>query len=668
MTKQSFGGRLLATTSLVVLATAASLGNAPTAAAQSTISNGLYGGGSTLSSLALRQIFDCYAGTTVANDGHTFSPSFTSTPPSPNLLPTSCTLVSTSVEGLFAAVGSGNGQRAYIADDAHQLFRGSATSAPAFVLKPSINPPFRDTGNAHFNTYPYPRLDFAASDTPLASVVSSLTTVSFTNFAPSTNWQNALLIGALTSHVASFNTASVGAPIQLPAMEVPVAIALNTTNSVTGVTWNVQSALSPRTQAGGTIQLSTAQLCAIFSATVTDWHDTSTLIPYLDMNGVQQFQHFYDDNTNGTLTPVSYTSASLPIKVVYRADEAGASYILTNYLANACPLLDPTATYNYKKIFTGVGIVEGGSTTTVANLPSAAFTNLIDNIEAVKGAATHDHHDPFNVESDAVRADPHWISAAGSNHEALKIGTGALLSGRIGYLSADFTQPYATTVSEEVAGITLSAAAPLSASVQNGRQRVLGVYHPGQVDTNGTAENFVAPTPTNVAQAFRSLPTPALTGDYNNWNIYGKVYAAGTVVGGVDYSGLSIIGVPLLTQTDYAISGTSYINAYSCYSDASGTRVPTLKNMLAWYFGGSITGLPAYDPTTSNSDSPGYDPDVANVLQNNGFHELSGPWANNILRTYVKSSAAGGLSSSIAAYSSSGTQTDACQGVTGGAK
>ena len=46
------------------------------------------------------------------------------------------------------------------------------------------------------------------------------------------------------------------------------------------------------TQAGGAIQLSAAQLCAIFSATVTDWSDSSTLIPYLDKNGTQQLQHF----------------------------------------------------------------------------------------------------------------------------------------------------------------------------------------------------------------------------------------------------------------------------------------------------------------------------------------------------------------------------------------
>ncbi|MBR0871348.1 substrate-binding domain-containing protein [Bradyrhizobium tropiciagri] len=660
MKTTSFAGRLLGSTSLVVLSAAAILGTQP-AAAQTTISNGIYGGGSTLSSLALRQLFDCYAGTTVANDGQTFSPAFTIAPPSPNLLPTSCTQFSTPVEGMFAAVGAGNGQRAYVANDPRQLFRGSPDSAPALVRKPSAKPPFRDSANANFKTYPYPRIDFATSDLPLADTVASLTTVSFSNFLPSTNWQNTLLIAALSKSSASFNAASVGAPIQVPAMEVPVAIAVNTSNSASGVTWTNQSALSPNSQAGGAIQLSTAQLCAIFSATVTDWHDASTMIPYLDANGTQQFQHFYDDNTNGTLTPVAYTSGRLPIKVVYRADDAGTSYILTNYLANLCPLLDPTGTYSYRKIFTGVGV--DGSTR--ANLPSSRFSNLLANIKAVKAT---DQSDPYDVDDDAERPDPRWISASGSNHAALKIGTNPLLAGRIGYLSADYTQPYAQTVTEEIAGITISAAAPRSASIQNEALRIFGVYHPGQTDVTGTAQNFVAPTPDNVAQSFSGLSAPALGGSYNGWNIYAQRYADGTVLGGVDYSSLSVIGIPLVSTSDYALTGASYVNVYSCYSDAGSTRVPTLKNWMAWFYGGSVSALPAYNPAMSNANNPGFDPNVAQLIRNNGFHELDPTWASNVLGAYLRTSAAGGTPASIAAYNASGAQTDGCVGVTGGAK
>jgi ABC-type phosphate transport system substrate-binding protein len=667
MKTKSFAGRMLGTTSLAVLSAAATIGvqapaMAQSAAAQTVISTGIYAGGSTLSSLALRQIFDCYAGTTVANDGHTFSSSFTTVAPSPNLLPTSCTLVSTAVEGLFAAVGSGNGQRAYIADDAKQLFRGTPASAPARVKKPSANPPFVDTANANFSSYPYPRLDVAASDAPLASTVAGLTTVAFGSFVPSTNWQTTFSILAQTSTAASYNAAGVGAPIQVPAMEVPVAIAVDTTNLT------VQSALSPNTQAGGAIQLSAAQLCAIFSATVTDWADTSTLIPFIDQNGVQQFQHFFDDNTNGTLTPVAYASRHLPIKVVYRADDASTSFVLTNYLANLCPLLDPTGTFNYKKIFTGVGIVEGTTTTTTPNLPSMTFANLIDNIRDVKGSTEHEHHDVFDVDDDEDRPEPHWITADSANDEALKIGTDAFHSGRLGYLSVDFTQPYATSVSEEIGGVMFTVPAPLSASIQNETQRTLGVYHPGQVDDNGTAENFVPPTPANAERAFRGLSAPSPTSTYNAWNIYAQVYPVGTSISGVTYDGLSVIGIPLLTQSDYPLTGASFLDVYSCYSEPTGTRVPTVKNWLAWLYGGSVGTLPPYNPATSNASTPGFDPNVARVIRNNGFHELDGVWASRILTAYVEPSAAGGLTSAIAAFKTSGTQIDGCVGVTGGAK
>ncbi|WP_162001190.1 hypothetical protein, partial [Escherichia coli] len=117
----------------------------------------------------------------------------------------------------------------------------------------------------------------------------------------------------------------------------------------------------------------------------------------------------------------------------------------------------------YKKIFTGVGV--GGSTT--ANLPSGKFSRLLDNIRAVSSS---DQSDPFDVDDDEERPDPHWISASGSNHEALKIGTDPRFAGRIGYLSADFTQPYTTQVG--------TIAAPRSAALSNEQLRSAGTYVP----------------------------------------------------------------------------------------------------------------------------------------------------------------------------------------------
>ena len=60
-------GRLCGTTSMVAIAAAAMLGSA---AQPARALDGIYGGGSSLVSLALRQAFDCYAGATLSGDNY----------------------------------------------------------------------------------------------------------------------------------------------------------------------------------------------------------------------------------------------------------------------------------------------------------------------------------------------------------------------------------------------------------------------------------------------------------------------------------------------------------------------------------------------------------------------------------------------------------------------
>ena len=90
MRRKSFS-RLLGETSTLTLSAVAMLGALLPTEALSWTWPGIYGGGTTLSSQAFRQIFDCYAGKTVANDGDSFSSSFSTAAPSPGLLPASCT-------------------------------------------------------------------------------------------------------------------------------------------------------------------------------------------------------------------------------------------------------------------------------------------------------------------------------------------------------------------------------------------------------------------------------------------------------------------------------------------------------------------------------------------------------------------------------------------------
>jgi phosphate transport system substrate-binding protein len=80
--------------------------------------------------------------------------------------------------------------------------------------------------------------------------------------------------------VSTYAFTAYGAPIQVAAVEVNLAIPVNVNSSSFQINSQIKSGgvIVP----GGAIQLTTAQLCAIFSGLVTDWSDTTTTIPYLD--------------------------------------------------------------------------------------------------------------------------------------------------------------------------------------------------------------------------------------------------------------------------------------------------------------------------------------------------------------------------------------------------
>jgi hypothetical protein len=83
--------------------------------------------GNTLASLAFRQIFNCFSGTTIGNDGVTFSTGDLPTSgPAPGFLPNACIGGAEpvngfpNVQGMYAGVGSGNGLRGFIANSPSQ--------------------------------------------------------------------------------------------------------------------------------------------------------------------------------------------------------------------------------------------------------------------------------------------------------------------------------------------------------------------------------------------------------------------------------------------------------------------------------------------------------------------------------------------------------------------
>jgi ABC-type phosphate transport system substrate-binding protein len=601
--------------------------------------DGLFGGGSTLASLVERQTGDCFIGRIVTGDGYVFSPSFNQNTPTPGLLPTTCTTHTTvatfNVLELYAGVGSGAGLRGYISNDPKQLFRTPTTftatvTTPQTVLLPADPPKFLDSaGPAPFNAYPYPRLDFGASDSPLptnlVTTTGSYGTYTY-NATPTINWQSAASITvtrANTTSTVAYSTASFGQPIQLPLFEGGVAVAVDLpavdasgTATSGGITWTIKSQFST-TAAGGRIQLSTAQVCAIFSGLVTNWNSTAA-IPYLQSNGVPSTESFAAANTwyaahasHGGGGGTAYASASAPITIVYRSDGSGTSYIFTNYLKTVCPLLDPSNTYGYQSIYN------------TSVLPNNSFTQLINKVTAFGRTLN-------------------TVGASGSDAVAAAIGNSAANYGRIGYLSNDFVAPYNPVTTTR----------PHAASIQNDSQRANGIYHPGQ-PTSGTGVNFIAATPSSANAAFAVLTPPTVSSTWAAYNIYAQAFPANTYLTGSGTS-VSITGLSKLplapAASAYEIVGTAYGYFYSCYGTgrdgvAAATRVDDLVRYLNWYY--ADTSLQAQ-----------------RIVTNNGFSPLRSSWYTPIRNAYL------GVGATTAQWitARSAGAIRGCTGVTGGAQ
>ncbi|MBR0871350.1 substrate-binding domain-containing protein [Bradyrhizobium tropiciagri] len=625
---------LLGTASVLALfASAASI--TPANAQASAATRPIYFGGSTLASEAFRQIFDCYSHGIVGS-GTAYSDGFQfGTAATPGIITTACnTITTTQVNGLYAGVGSGNGVRGYIANNPQQWYGGTINppatgTAVTTTFLPALQPSLIDLANKGtpttvFGSYPYPRVDAGLSDSPLAisAGATTLTTVSI-GLTPTQGWIVAstsptttyVTLASLTVSSAaptvSYNPTAFGPVIQIPAFEVNVAIAVNTGGLDQNHSAVAGTGALPGTQAnqGAAIQLNAGQLCAIFSGLVTNWNDTTALnVPYLTSGGTASLGAFSDANTRTSGSGSdAYTSTSKAITVAYRSDGSGTSFILTNYLKTVCPLLDPTDAKKYKSIFGA------------ANLPSTNFSALITNINA------------FRVNGSTITAT--WIGANGSGGVASAVSANdATKGGRIGYVSADFTKPYTTTV----AGVT----APLSAALQNEQLRIAGVTVPN--DTTGTL-TFIAPTPGAALNAWSDtrLRATATTWTWADFNIYNNTFVVPTtttqvIQGGVDVSGLSVLPLNNVSGA-YPLSGTTFLDLYSCYSTTAGVapdtnRVTSLVNFLTWYYSASDSR-----PTT--------------VMQRAGFNPVPTGYASLIRSKYL-----GTLSSTrIAAGLTAGT-------------
>jgi ABC-type phosphate transport system substrate-binding protein len=605
MRLQSSTNQLLGTASVLALSVAAMLGAAQPAKAQTPITDGIFAGGSTLASEAFRQIFDCYMGTTIGNDGFSFSTSFSTSPPTPGLLPPGCQDAPVAVQGMYAGVGSGNGVRGFVSGMPDQWYGGTPTPGAAAANistpNPAAQPPFVDSLNPSFGSYPYPRVDIGFTDSPLANVGTgegfTTTTLSFN---PTSNWttttQITLNAGIQTT---TYSTGVHSDPNQWPAFEVNVAIAVNVSSTSFQINSQIKDT-SGNIVPGGAIQLTEGQLCAIFSGLVTDWNSTAN-IPYLDGSGTPHTAAFdYANVGPGHASPQPYSSVSLPIVVTYRSDGSGTSFILTNFLHSVCPQLDPptaghsTGSFGYTGIF-------GAS-----NLPNTSFGNLVTNINNVRGTTG-----PWNTSTTAAKP---WLAESGSGGVAATVSNTSAASpstvgaGRIGYVSSDFTSPFAKTVTG--AGLTVDA--PLEASLQDEDLRINGTTVPASAV--GAGLTFIAPTPQSADAAWSdtAINPPDANSTYNDFNIYGITFTSPTVRGGVTLLGQSVLPWSNVTGA-YPLAGTTFMEIYSCYSDATvATNIANFVNFL-------------YS-----------DPNAQSIINNSGFQVLNGFWTPAIDTTKIK--------------------------------
>ncbi|WP_315833193.1 substrate-binding domain-containing protein [Bradyrhizobium prioriisuperbiae] len=615
MKLQSSTKHLLGTASVLAM-----LASAVATPANAAATKGIYFGGSTLASEAFRAIFDCYMGATVGATGWTDGFQFGVTPlPATCTNSTSNTVITLGVQGMYAGVGSGNGVRGYIANDPKQWYGGSITPSQTFTLTnsasttvqppfPAVQPPFADTLNTTFGAYPYPRVDAGLSDSPLPATLAAMTTTSIT--FNTVTWTPPATVTASGSSVVSYTTTvTYGTPIQIPAFAVNVAIPVNTA----GLTVNsaiAQGTINPtsppwdQNNQGAAIQLSEAQLCAIFSGKVTNWNSTAN-IPFIDSTGAASTRPFYYTNVgNGIGTAAQYTTASLPITVVYRSDGSGTSFILTNYLKAVCPQIDAS----YATIF--------GAT----NLPSTNFSALIANIAnaGITGS---------------------WVGVSGSGNVQSAVGVTSTQGGRIGYLSSDFVKPYA-----------IAAQAPSAAAVQNEQQRAAGVELP--ITTATTSPTFIAATPAAAELAWQDgrLQAPNASSTWNDYNVYGYVFPSGTPIqGGVTVDGKSVLPLTNVAGA-YPLGGTAFLDLYSCYSVAADSaRVTNLKTFLSWYFQDAANNALA-----------------TQIIQASGFQPLKDT-IKAVIRTKYLGTVNATRINGAPPSGPGGSTAGGCNGVTGGA-
>lgn len=453
--------------------------------------------------------------------------------------------------------------------DIWSRFSNRFTSGLSAAPSTNQSNPFEISGDS---TSGWSNVQFAFSEGPITAADLSSTTG----------------LGGYAQNAAPNGT---GAAIQVPLYVVPVAISYNRKY---GVNTNTGVDLFFTVPTGG-IKLNQAQYCAIFNGTITNFNQLPT------------------SSVNGSPADVAGRYAStaagggVPIRLVGRSDSSGTTDIFTRHLTAVCGT-------------TGNKFVGNSAT-----LPAAAVGTALYNSAGVLTAG--------------AEAPGLFARAPGNSGVATVVAlapdvpagtSGVILSGRLGYNSADFVVPAASAVND---------AAQLT-------------------QVGGTA--FKAPNAANAVAAFATILPPQSTASSGAFNGTGDLRKNSLTGIKVDRSNPLDWADVLYSRADtaggftartlaappagYPITGVSFMLTYTCFkttANRSAVAQFLYTNLKKIKYDDTISSGPANVSVNLLSGTGGTGT-ARGLTAQSGLAPLSAGWQKAIFDTFLVNTTAGG--------------------------
>jgi phosphate transport system substrate-binding protein len=504
------------------------------APAQAAPASALYTGGGTLAEKVYRDVMNCY-GATSSGDTTVGLAGFA----------TGCNAVTSynsAVELLYVGVGSGNGKKSLIHHDSSLFVSGARTPDNPPVASTSDFGPFYGSGTgaswvpSSSSGLNFPTVSFIGSDDPLTAPKAIPDGTSDIEIFQATSLGN----------FGGTNAGGLDLPNQLPGLITVVAVPFHPT-----VTWNPHGATV--SGASSHVSLATDTVCGIFTGAISDWSDPA----FKAANGNQTLG-------NGT------------IKVSYRSDSSGTTFLFSNALIHQCGSQTNPRTGITHPV-PDQWLTDNGIANTAGLGPDGIGASNNSFFITVNTAG----HLPTNFTGN---------SGSGGVKTYLNATIGAA-----GYVSPDFVQ-------------NVDASGPQAANLETWASFLAG----------GTAK-YLAPIGKNGTSIVGSLAPPSKVAHSCT---VATTYAFGTSPDGICQDNPINWGrtFPTPTATSaYPIGGFTFIDTYKCQASATDTTnlVGTIAGSLGylrWYYGS----------TTENTSH------VKTELTNNGFALIPGSWISAI--------------------------------------